>query len=196
MIAVLILAAGGSTRLGRPKQLEPWGRTNLLGQVVAEAKQFDGVQEVWVVLGAELDTVLEQVDLSDCGVVENPEWEDGIASSLRAGLDAINRLSKADSVLVMLGDQPGVSSEVVAELLAKGRRSKAMAIVPKYRYAAGNPVLLDRVIWPRLMSLAGDVGASEILRAHPEWVEEVWFDSLPPRDVDSALDVQELRPRN
>ncbi len=195
MTAALILAAGASRRLGRPKQLEPWGSTTLLGQVISEVKQFEGIDEIWVVLGAEADAIIEAVDLTDCGLIENPEWDDGLSSSLRAGLDAINRLSKAASVLVLLGDQPGVDPEVVAQLLETGRRGKAMAAVPKYRYSSGNPVLLKRQLWPRLMSLVGDGGASEMLAAHPEWVDEVWVDSLPPRDVDSAMDVEDLRPR-
>ncbi len=195
MIAALILAAGGSRRLGRPKQLEPWGSTTLLGQVVTEARSLEGVGEVWVVLGAHLDEILEGVDLEDCGVVENPEWEEGLASSLRVGLDAINRLSQAESVLVMLGDQPGIQPQVVADVIRVARRSSAPAVVPKYRYTPGNPVLFHRSLWARLMSLTGDQGAAQLLKAHPEWVEEVWLDSLPPRDVDTDMDVQDLRPR-
>lgn len=195
MIAGLILAAGGSRRLGRPKQLEPWGgSTTLLGSVIATTRQF-GLDELWVVLGAESARVLAEIDLADCGVVENPEWEEGLASSLRVGLDALTRMSKADAALIVLGDQPGVDPEVVASLVERRRRSKLPAIVPKYRYAWGNPVLVDRSLWPRLISLSGDEGAKRLLQAHPEWVEEVWVESLPPRDVDTAADVEELRPR-
>ena len=195
MIAGLLLAAGGSRRLGRPKQLEPWGKgATLLGTVVAEARTF-GLDELWVVLGAELDAVLAQVDLTDLGVVENPEWEEGMASSLRVGLDALTRLSKAGSALILLGDQPGVDPDVIEALIAAKRKGRAMAVVPKYRYAWGNPVLVDRTLWPRLISLSGDGGAKLLLQAHPEWVEEVWVESLPPRDVDTARDVEDLRPR-
>jgi molybdenum cofactor cytidylyltransferase len=195
VIAGLILAAGGSRRLGRPKQLEPWGsETTLLGAVVDRARSF-GLGELWVVLGAELDAVIEQVDLENCGVIENPEWEEGLASSLRVGLDALTRMSKADDVLILLGDQPGIDPDVVDELVIAKKRSKRMAVVPKYRYTWGNPVLVDRSLWPRLISLSGDEGAKRILKAHPEWVEEVWVESLPPRDVDTSSDVEELRPR-
>jgi molybdenum cofactor cytidylyltransferase len=195
MIAALILAAGGSSRLGRSKQLEPWGGDGtLLGRVVEVTRQFD-VDEIWVVLGADADRILAEVDLEDCGIVENPEWAEGLASSLRVGLDAISNRSKAEAVLVVLGDQPGVSPAVVRELIERRRRSRAMAIVPKYRYAWGNPVLIERTLWPRLMSLSGDEGARRLLEAHPEWVDEVWVESLPPRDVDTESDVQELRPR-
>ncbi len=167
----------------------------MLGQVVSEARSFPGFDEVWVVLGAAAEEILAKVDLDGCGVVENPEWEEGLASSLRAGLDALSRLSKAENVLVMLGDQPGVGAEVVEKLLAVAAKSTASAIVPKYRYLRGNPVLFRKTLWSRLMSLSGDEGASGLLLAHPEWVEEVWVESLAPRDVDVEGDVEELRPR-
>lgn len=195
MIAALVLAAGGSRRLGRPKQLEPWGNTTLLGRVVDEARALPGIDEVWVVLGANLESIMEKVDLDGCGIIENPEWEEGFASSLRVGLDALTRLSKAESALIMLGDQPGVLPEVVAELMAVARKRGHPAIVPKYRYVRGNPVIIKRSLWGRVMALSGDEGARQLLQAHPEWVDEVWVDSLPPRDVDTVADVEELRPR-
>lgn len=194
MIAALVLAAGGSKRLGRPKQLEPWGSTTLLGHVLDRVRSFP-IPEAWVVLGADLEKVLDEVDLSGFGVVENPEWEEGLASSLRVGLDALTRLSRADAAMIVLGDQPDVSKDVVVSLIEHHRRSRAMAVVPKYRYTMGNPVIVDRTLWPRLMSLEGDEGAKRLLVAHPEWVEEVWFEKLLPRDVDTAADVEELRPR-
>ncbi len=194
MIAALILAAGGSSRLGRPKQLEPWGSTTLLGHVIDMVESFP-VDETWVVVGADLDRVVNEIGPRPVGIVQNPDWESGLASSLRVGLDALTRLSKAEGVLVFLADQPSVRADVVTALIEKHRRSPAMAIVPKYRYSRGNPVLLGRSLWPRLMSLEGDQGAMRLLQAHSEWVEEVWFDSLSPRDIDTQADVEELRPR-
>lgn len=194
MIAAVILAAGGSRRLGRPKQMERWGGMTLLEHVVTRTRAFP-VDEIWIVLGSEAEEILQSTDLTGCGIIENPEWEEGLASSLRAGLDALTRLSRSDAALVVLGDQPDVRSEVVEELVATYRRHRPQAVVPKYRYAWGNPVLVDRRLWPRLMSLSGDEGARRLLQAHPEWVEEVWVESLPPRDVDTEADVLELRPR-
>lgn len=193
-VAALVLAAGGSSRLGRPKQLEPWGDSTLLGRVVEGARSYP-VDEVWVVLGAGADDVMAAVDLEGCSVVENPEWEEGIASSLRAGLDALTQLSKAEAALILIGDQPEIDPGVVEELLAARRRSGAPVVVPKYRYAWGNPVVVDRSLWPRLMSLEGDEGAMRLFQAHPAWVEEVWSEQRPPRDVDTEADVVELRPR-
>ncbi len=194
-IAALVLAAGSSVRLGRPKQLETWGPTNLLGHVVATTSGFP-VDEVWVVLGHEAERVLAETDLGDAGVIENPEWEEGIASSIRVGLDALTRLSRCERVLMVLGDQPGVSGSLVSELLASHVREGRPVTIPKYRYSWGNPVVVDRSLWPRLMSLEGDEGASRLWKAHPEWVNEVWFADLAPRDIDTEVDVVELRPKH
>ncbi len=193
-VAALVLAGGGSSRLGRPKQLEPWGGTNLLGHVIDAVRHYP-VDEVWVVLGADLEEILDQVDLSDCGIVENPEWEEGIASSLRVGLDALIQKSRCEAALVVIGDQPDIDPDLVVRVLETFEGSSAPVVIPKYRYTLGNPVVIDRSLWPRLMSLIGDEGAQRLFQAHPEWVEEVWVEQLPPRDVDTESDVTELKPR-
>jgi molybdenum cofactor cytidylyltransferase len=194
-IAAVVLAAGASKRLGRPKQLEPWGDTNLLSHVVARTNEFP-VDEVWVVLGHDYEKILEATDFGDVGIIENPEWAEGIASSIRVALDALTRLSRCDKALIVMGDQPTVGVEVVEELIASHARSDQPVSVPKYRYHWGNPVLVDRSLWPRLMSLEGDEGAQRLWQAHPEWVNEVWFSDLAPRDVDTETDVVELRPKH
>jgi molybdenum cofactor cytidylyltransferase len=194
MIAALVLAAGGSSRLGRPKQLEPWGGTTLLGHVLDQIRRLP-FDQIYVVVGSAAEDVLDQVDLEGTTVVENPEWEEGMASSLRVGLDAVNRLSRAEAVAIFLGDQPEIDPDVVQALIKARKGSKRQAIVPKYRYTWGNPVVIERPLWPRLMSLEGDEGAKRLLQAHPDWVEEVWFEQRPPRDVDTAADIQDLRPR-
>lgn len=193
--AAIVLAAGGSHRLGRPKQLEPWGDKNLLGHVVEITSRFP-VAEVWVVLGHHSERILEETDLGDAGVIENLEWEEGIASSIRVGFDALTRLSRCERALIVIGDQPEVSEEVVEALLESHETAGKPVTVPKYRYSWGNPVVVDRSLWPRLMSLDGDEGAQRLWRAHPEWVNEVWFSDIPPRDVDTENDVVDLRPRH
>jgi molybdenum cofactor cytidylyltransferase len=191
-VAALVLAAGSSSRLGRPKQLLPWGDTTLLGHVVEGIAAWP-VDEVWVVLGANADEVLEAVDLGEAGVVVNEQPEEGMASSLRVGLDAIARRSRAEQVFIVMGDQPRIDPEVPARLLETV--THRLAVVPRYRYARSNPALVYRPLWERLMSLTGDTGAKGLFEAHPEWVEEVWFDRLPPRDVDTPTDYEELAPR-
>ena len=193
--AAVVLAAGASRRLGRPKQLEPWGDSNLLSHVVARTREFP-VGEVWVVLGHDSEKILAETDFGDAGVIENPEWEEGIASSIRVALDALTRLSRCDRALIVMGDQPSVAVEVVEELMASHERADQPVSLPKYRYSWGNPVLVDRSLWARLMSLEGDEGAQRLWQAHPEWVNEVWFSDLSPRDVDTETDVVELRPKH
>ena len=194
-IAAIVLAAGGSRRLGRPKQLEPWGDSNLLGHVVARVGEFE-VDEIWVVLGHDMERILIETDLGDAYVIENPEWEEGIASSLRVGLDAVTRLSRCDTALIVIGDQPNVSPETVAEMTTSHARSGRPVTLPKYRYTWGNPALVDRSLWPRLMSLDGDEGAKRLWLSHPEWVNEVWFSDSAPRDVDTEADVVDLKPKH
>jgi molybdenum cofactor cytidylyltransferase len=194
MIAALILAAGASSRMGESKQLLDWGGRPLLGHILEQARAWP-VDQLVVVLGSEAETILERVELGQAVVVLNPEWREGQASSLRAGLAALEREGRMEAAFVVLGDQPEIDPAVLSALVEAYRKSRRWAVVPKYRYTRGNPVLVNRALWPRLMSLRGDEGARRLLEAHPEWVEEVRFDQLPPRDVDTPLDVADLRPR-
>ncbi len=193
--AALILAAGSSRRLQEPKQLIDWGGKPLLQHVYEMVRAWP-VEEVWVVLGHEADRVLAECDLSGASVVINDDHEEGLATSLSVGLDALLNDGDADRCVIALGDQPRIEREVVDRLLDTHTSTRKPAIVPRYRYTRSNPVVVDRSLFTRLMSLEGDNGAQQLLQAHPEWVEEVWFEQMPPRDVDTATDVEELRPRS
>ena len=194
MIANLLLAAGGSSRLGRPKQLEPWGEKTLLGSVLKTVLQM-GSEETWVVLGAAHELILEELDFSGCRVVVNQAWESGIAGSLRVGLDALERGSTATGALILLGDQPGVTVGTANRLREAYQPGVTPAVIPRYRYTNSNPVLVDRMLWRRLMMLEGDRGAMHLFKTHPEWVTEVWFPENAPEDVDDQQDVDRLKPR-
>jgi molybdenum cofactor cytidylyltransferase len=98
--------------------------------------------------------------------------------------------------LIVIGDQPDVPVETVEELMTSHAREGRPVTLPKYRYTSGNPVVVDRSLWARLMSLEGDEGAKRLWQAHPEWVNEVWFPDTGPRDVDTEADVAELKPRH
>jgi molybdenum cofactor cytidylyltransferase len=186
-----VLAAGGSRRLGRPKQLLDWGGRPLLERVVTAVHTWPA-SPVLVVLGAHAEDILDRVDLGAALVVVNPEWEEGIASSLRVGFDLLAREGTADWAFVALGDQPRIPPDVPPALLSAAGESGREAIVPVYRYQRGNPVLVRRPLWPRMMSLQGDAGAGALLKAHPGWVLEVRFDHAAPGDVDSLADIQDL----
>jgi molybdenum cofactor cytidylyltransferase len=189
--AAIVLAAGGSQRLGRPKQLLNVRGRPLIEHVVAMISTWP-VDTVAVVLGAHADEILEAVDLGDAVVLVNDDWTEGVASSLRVGLDFLSRDAACQRAFVALGDQPDIPGDVPIGLMATVASATRPALVPVYRYERANPVLFDRQLWPRLMSLEGDVGAAGMLKAHPEWVEEVRFDHLPPHDVDTEADAAEL----
>ena len=91
-----------------------------------------------------------------------------------------------------LGDQPQVPPDVPPALLAAAEEGARPAVIPVHRYQRGNPVLVGRRLWPRMMSLQGDAGAAALLRAHPAWVREVRFDHPMPADVDTTADIQDL----
>lgn len=190
--AAIVLAAGGSRRLGSPKQLVDLDGRPLLERVVEMVAGWP-VGTVAVVLGSSAEDVLEDVDLGPAVALINEDWSEGLASSLRVGFDYLSREPQWERAFVALGDQPFVPDDVPRGLLAAADASTRPAIVPVYRYERGNPVLFARSLWSRLMALSGDVGASDLLKAHPEWVEEVRFSAAAPRDVDTRADVADLQ---
>lgn len=153
------------------------------------------VDEVVVVLGASSEEILEAVDFGTAVVAINEAWPDGLSSSLRVGLDVLSRDPGWERAFVALGDQPDIPESVPERLAAVAPESDRPAVVPVYRYERGHPVLIDRSLWPRLMTLTGDTGAAEILRTRPEWVEEVRFSRDLPPDIDTSSDVADLTAR-
>ena len=189
--AAVVLAGGASRRLGHPKQLIAYRGRPLLEHVVHSVLLWP-VDLVVVVLGSGAEEILDAVDFGDALVAINDDWEEGIASSLRVGLDVLSRDPHSDLAFIVLGDQPGIPGDVPEQLLAAAEFSTRKAIVPIYRYERSNPVLFRRQLWERLMTLEGDHGAAELLKAHPDWVEEVRVDHLPPRDIDTVDDEADL----
>jgi molybdenum cofactor cytidylyltransferase len=189
--AALVLAAGAARRLGRPKQLLEWNGRPLLEWAV-EAVHAWPVELVVVVLGASSEEILGGTDLGNSLVAINPEWEEGIASSIRVGIDVLARDRRFDRTFIALGDQPRVPLEVPQALAAAMEEGGRPAAVPVYRYQRGNPALVGRLLWPRLMGLQGDSGAGHLFQAHPAWVEEIRFDCAAPVDVDIVEDLNRL----
>ena len=189
--AAVVLAGGGSRRLGYPKQLIRLRDRPLLEHVARSVLNWP-VDLVVVVLGASAEEIIDAVDFGDAVVAINDDWEEGIASSLRVGLDVLSRDPHIDLAFVVLGDQPGIPPDVPAVLLQAASSSPRLAIAPVYRYERSHPVLFRRQLWERLMTLEGDQGAAALLKAHPDWVEEVRVDHLPPKDIDTADDVADL----
>jgi molybdenum cofactor cytidylyltransferase len=162
LIAGVVLAAGGSSRFGSPKQLaELRGRT-LLDCVVDSVRAVPAVDPIVVVLGAHAERIRATVDLEDVDVVVADRWQEGISASLRAGITAA---AEADAVLIVLGDQPLITPQVIAAVIDRvdGPRPAARAT---FGGSPGHPVLIKRSLFAELEHLRGDAGARELLETH------------------------------
>jgi molybdenum cofactor cytidylyltransferase len=184
-VAGLVLGAGGSTRLGRPKQLLPYGEGTLLGHVVALARGC-GFDQLVVAIGGYGDEVRAQVDLAGATVVVNDAHGEGCSSSIAAALGALD--PRCELLVLMLGDQPGVSAAAVAALLtAIGDAPLALC---RYDDGRGHPIAFARSVFPALAALHGDKGVWRLLdRRAAEVVEVAVAGPLPP-DVDTGEDYE------
>ncbi|MET7572238.1 nucleotidyltransferase family protein [Streptomyces sp. NPDC005492] len=191
-VAGLLLAAGGGRRLGgRPKALLEHRGRPLVEHAVGVLRAA-GLTRVHVVLGARADAVRERAELTDCVVVENPQWEQGMGSSLRAGLDSLAGTG-ARAALVSLVDQPGIGAEAVARVLA-GYRSQESLVSAAYDGVRGHPVLFGAAHWAGIAeSATGDRGARAYLKAHTDAVTLVECgDAAEPYDIDTEADLVHL----
>jgi molybdenum cofactor cytidylyltransferase len=183
----LVLAAGGSKRLGAPKQLLPYGQRSVLDHVLdtARACSFD---QLVCVIGGSADEVREQVDLDGVEVVENPSYGEGCSSSIAAALNRVD--ASAEVLVLMLGDQPGVASETVAKLLA-GRGDSPLAACA-YENGRGHPLAFGHEMFGELRTLHGDKGVWKLLDRHAAEVADVPVPGPIPRDVDTEADYRAL----
>jgi molybdenum cofactor cytidylyltransferase len=186
-VSGLVLAAGGSTRLGRPKQLLPYGDGTLLGHVLqtARACAFD---QTLCVLGGSAGDVRAAVDLDGLDVVENHVFSTGCSSSIAASLGAVD--ARADVLVLMLGDQPGVTTAAVRALLA-GRGQSPLAVCA-YADGRGHPFAFARPVFGELATLHGDKAVWKLLERHASDVVEVPVRGPVPRDVDTWEDYRAL----
>jgi molybdenum cofactor cytidylyltransferase len=195
-VAGLVLGAGGSSRLGRPKQLLAYGEhgdRTLLGHVVGVARECRFDQTI-VALGGAANEVRERVDLDGTEVVVNEGYGAGCSSSIAAALGALD--PRCEVLVLMLGDQPGVGAGTVAELLA-GRGTAALAVC-RYEDGRGHPIAFGAETFPALSDLHGDKGVWRLLDERVDEVVEVPIAGPVPRDVDTAEDyravLRELTP--
>ena len=187
--AGILLAAGGSSRFGAQKLLQPLGGVPLV-RIAAERVLAGGVASLAVVLGREATSVRAALEGLPLRLVLNHRYAAGLAGSIRAGIRALP--PDAGGALVALGDQPGVRADVVGALLLAFRRGAGPIVAPEYAGVRGHPVLFARDVFPDLLRLRGDEGARSLLAAHPERVHLVPFDFPSPPDVDTPADYEQL----
>ena len=178
-----MLAAGGSQRLGQAKQLLPFGDATLLDHVLdtARACAFD---QLLCVIGGSANDVRATVSLDGVEVVENTQFGEGCSSSIAAALGAVDE--EADVLVLLLGDQPGVTAKTVAALVAG--RSDAPLAACAYEDGRGHPLAFARGVFPELAALHGDRGVWKLLDRRAGDVVDVPVRGAVPRDVDTWED--------
>jgi molybdenum cofactor cytidylyltransferase len=179
----VVLGAGSSTRLGRPKQTLPFGDRTLLAHVLAdvEASALDRV--VLVLGGSSTEAAASLPDGTRAEIVHNDAYGTGCASSLLAGLDAAG---DCDALVMLLGDMPGVTPAIIDAVVARWRLAPTWAAVTSYRDGIGHPFVFSADAFPTLRGLHGDKAVWKIVDAEPESrVARIPFDAARPVDVDT-----------
>lgn len=164
-VSALLLAAGESQRMGRLKQLLPLGGSTLI-EVVLENLLRSRLQEVIVVLGFGAEEIRPRVEAKGVRVAVNPRYKEGMASSLRVGLDALD--PRAEGILVALADQPFIPPEVIDRLIKAFQGTSKGIVVPTFQGRRGHPVIFHRRYMEELRSLSGDQGGRKLLHRNPE----------------------------
>lgn len=162
-IAILILAAGESKRMQGIKQLLPWKNTTLLGNAIEQAIQSKG-NAIYVVLGANSNKISPSIAHYNVQIIENKNWKSGIGKSIACGVNFLreNHLIY-DAILIMLGDQPLISSSYFNLLIDKYSQKEAKIIASETNNKPSVPAIFDAVYFDSLAQLSEDKGAKEIL---------------------------------
>jgi molybdenum cofactor cytidylyltransferase len=167
-IGIIILAAGASRRMGRPKQLLPINGQPLLLHAVDEALSTL-VQEVIVVIGSNADTHIELLETYPVHIVINDQWKDGIGSSIKTGLKAFtSKVPNPDAVLFMVGDQPAITFEYLTKMIQAFDPSSPSTIASGYSDTVGVPALFPRNQFDTILSIDDAHGAKVLLQNHSD----------------------------
>lgn len=182
----IVLGAGASRRLGRPKQTLVFGDTTLLGWTLRNV-EASGLDRVVLVVGGAADDVLAGLRPARAEVVRNDSYGTGCASSLLAGLDAAG---SCDAVMLLLGDMPGIDPEVIDGVRMAWDRQRPWGAVTSYRGILGHPFVFSAAAFDTLRGLHGDKAVWKVVDSQPDLVERIPVDQPLPLDVDTWEDYE------
>lgn len=189
-VAAVLLAAGGSRRMGQSKQLLPIDGQPMVRRVAQTVCQA-GLAQVVVVVGAEGDRVARALAGLDLEIVHNQAWAQGMSTSVRAGMEALR--PEIEAALLVLADQPGLTIDALEALVEAYRATRAPIVAPYYRGRRGNPVLFARSLFADLGQVEGDQGGRALLVRHEQEVARVDLDDVAILlDVDTRQDYEGL----
>ncbi|HEV7965927.1 MAG TPA: nucleotidyltransferase family protein [Candidatus Acidoferrales bacterium] len=171
MLAAVILSAGASSRMGRPKALLPYREGTFLEHLI-EVTRHPKIGVTRVVLGAGADVIRTIAKLDPAVVAWNPEWEQGQLSSMCAGLRSLDGI-ETDGIVLCPVDHPLVSARLVSELVERFYGGKKAIVLPTYKGRRGHPVIFSKALFGELLAAPADKGARAIVWAHAGDVLEV-----------------------
>ncbi|MGI8640369.1 MAG: nucleotidyltransferase family protein [Pyrinomonadaceae bacterium] len=190
-IGLIILAAGASVRFGSAKQLANFKGETLLRRIARESLA-SVCRPVVVVLGAEVNKSKNQVSDLDVHIIENPDWREGMGSSIKTGLNKLLKINESiNGVVLTVCDQPFVTGEAIDKLVETYRSTPALIIASAYQETLGVPALFSRQLFPRLTELKGSGGAKQIIK---QFQSETMGVSFPAGavDIDTPEDFEKL----
>lgn len=189
--AVLVIAAGESKRMGRPKQLLEWeGETliNRITKLITNTLTFP----VYLVLGANAKSIQSQLPIMNVNIVINDQWKQGMSSSIKTGLlAALSDNKDLKGVLMVVCDQPYIDGSILKSLMELQIEKDTPMAAAYYNNVIGTPALFHQSIFNDLLSLEGDVGAKRIIQSRPEEVAKLHFEA-GLIDIDTIEDYQKL----
>jgi len=190
MTGLIILAAGRGGRFGQPKQNLIFQNQTLLNRAI-ETAMASTCRPIIVITGAYAELLDTPIESPDLRVVFNANWEEGMSSSIRMGIEIMKDNQDIDRALIMLCDQPLVTPSLIKEMLEKQQKSGKDIVGCSYNNTIGVPVLFDQTIFKELLLLEGHEGAKKILKNHPNDIATISFDG-GILDIDTQEDYERL----
>ena len=184
MVSAILLAAGESKRMGKPKLLLPFGSSTILEQAIDNLLN-SRVDEVIVVVGDRAQEIIKQIANRPVKVAINPVYHEGMGTSIASGLSLID--NRALAVMLVLADQPLIDSETINKLIEAFFSHDKGIVIPAYKGRQGHPIIFSTKYKEELLGLKGDVGGRQIIREHPDDILEVAVSSQSINiDIDTA----------
>jgi len=190
-VAAVILAAGGSSRFGKPKQLIELRGKTLLGRILDAATEANCSPIAVVISEAMIE--VRKLETTNATVVENENWQRGIGTSIRAGVQSvINHTPDVDAIVLLVCDQPFVDAFRIKQLIALRAQTVKSIVASSYANTLGVPALFGRSCFPELLALDDESGAKAIILSNPERVAELPFPQ-GEIDIDTMEDWEEFK---
>lgn len=190
---IILLAAGNSSRMGTAKQILSYQGKTLLDRTIDTAKEVFDQNQIILVLGANHNKIASKIANKDIPIFINEEWESGMASSIKAGLEGLlNQFPDMENCFISVCDQPYLTSHIFTQMLQLRESSQKEMVVAKYAETMGVPALFSKKYFTSLMALEGEQGAKKIIQQNMEDVETFEFEK-GAIDIDTKVDYENLK---